>query len=132
MTQPLHSCLTKATIEEGDDIRRSENWLMSRRARLKVMPDALVCGDWTIPYASIDDAVLFRTRNLFIPCYVLRVKADGKIYQFGLNPGRYWSGELPFSVRRERMRLRYSPYSIAVRLALVSSIIYWAWTRFGN
>ncbi len=132
MTKPLHSCMVKATTAEGDDIRRSLNWLMSRRGRLKVMPEALVCGDWTIPYKNIDEAVLFRTRQMFIPCYVLRVKADRTIYQFGLNPSRYWSSDLPFPVRRERIRAEHSPFSIALRFVAVAAIAYWAWIRFGR
>jgi len=121
----LHRCLTKATTAEGNDIRHSYSWVVSRRARLEVWPDRLVCGDWTIPYESIDDAVLFSFRQQFlIPGYILRVRTDRTIYQFGLNWGRFWKGDLPFFVTREKTTLAYSPYSLAVRIALVGYVIW--------
>jgi hypothetical protein len=60
----------------------------------------LECGDWRIPYDAIDEAVLFSTKQMFIPCYVPRAAAGGRIYQFGLNPGLFWRGDLPFPVIR--------------------------------
>ena len=129
MAEVIYSCMTKATTTEGDDIRRSANWLVSRRARLKVISDSLMCGDWTIAYDEIDEAVLFRTSQMFIPCYVLRVRANGAIYQFGLNPGRFWKGELPFPVRRESMKVAYSPFSIVVRLVFFAGLAYWLWSH---
>jgi len=121
----LYKCMTKATTTEGGDICRSFNWVVSRRAMLKVTDEALVCSDWCIPYKDIDEAVLFSISQMFIPGYVLRVQSKGTIYQFGLNWGKFWKGELPFHVRREKARLGYSWYSIAVRIILVVFIIYW-------
>lgn len=130
MSNLLHRCMTKATTAEGDDIRHSLNWVVSRRGSLRVMDDALECGNWRIPYDKIDEAVLFNTRaNFVIPCYVLRVKTEGKIYQFGLNPGKYWRGELPFSARREKLPLQFSWFSITVRVFLLISIGYLLWQR---
>ena len=67
-----------------------------------------------------------------IPVYVLRAKSKGMVYQFGLNPNRYWKGELPFPITRQKMRLGYSTYSIAVRVVLVAIVIYLLWGRFGR
>jgi hypothetical protein len=53
---------------------------------------------------------------MFIPGYILRIRTNSQIYQFGLNSGAFWKGELPFPVRRERIRLKYSPFSILIRL----------------
>ena len=88
--------MVKATTAEDDDIRRSFNWVVARRGILKVMPDSLVCGDWTIPYGQIEDATLFSFWSLFLPGHILRVKAEGKIYQFGLNWNPFWKKDLPF------------------------------------
>ena len=125
MPETLYECMTKATTVEGDDIRYSQNWLMSRRGTLRVTTESLECGDWHISYSDIREAVLFSTRQMFIPCYVLRVRTDVKIYQFGLNPNRFWKGELPFPVQREQ--LRYSRFSIAVRVAWVAAVAYLVW-----
>ena len=122
--------MTKATTAEGNEIRRSFNWVVSRRAILRVFDDALECGDWRIPYDTIDEAVLFSTWSMFIPCYVLRVSTDGTLYQFGLNPGSFWKGDLPFPVTREKLRLQYSWFSILVRISAVAYLIYLAWQYF--
>ena len=126
----LHKCMTKATTAEGDALRRSANWLLSRRTTLEVWSDRLVCGDWVIPYSAMREAVLFSTRQMLIPCYVLRVRTADRTYQFGLNPSRYWSGDLPFAVVRERARLGYSPFSIALRVGAGAYLMYWLWDRF--
>ena len=129
MGELIHKCMTKATTAEGGDIRHSFNWVVSRRGTLRVLSDALECGHWRIPYDSIDEAVLFSTRQMFIPCYVLRVSVDGTLYQFGLNPGSFWKGELPFPVQRETLRLKYSWFSIIVRTIAIAAIAYWIWQR---
>lgn len=130
MSELLHRCITKATTAEGDDIRYSLNWVLARRGTLKVWTDALVCGDWRIPYSEIEEAVLIRTSQMFIPGYVLRVKSHGAIYQFGLNLGRYWTRELPFPVRREKARLGYSRFSIILRVVIIIAIVaYVLWRR---
>jgi len=132
MTELLHRCMTKVTTAEGDDIRYSLNWVISRRGILQVYSDRLVCGDWVIPYDEMDEAVLIRTRQMLIPCYVLRVKSKGRIYQFGLNPGRFWVGPLPFPVERTSAKLSYSWFSIGLRVAIVVGIGYLVWSSFGD
>ena len=122
--------MTKLTTAEGDDIRRSFNWVVSRRGTLKVFDDALECGNFRIPYDTIDEAVLFSTRQMMIPAYVLRVASAGTLYQFGLNPSSYWKGELPFPVARENVRLQYSWFSITARTALVAYAVYFVWKHF--
>ena len=132
MDKPLYRCMTKATTAEGEDLRYSLNWVTSRRAILKVMPDALVCGNWTIPYQEIDEAVLFSVRSMFFPGYLLRVKSQGQIYQFGLNWNPFWKKELPFRIQREKRKLKYSAFSIAIRVILLGYLLYWIWTHFSR
>ena len=127
----LHKCMTKATTAEGDTLRHSQNWVMARRAILQVWSDRLICGDWIIPYDAIREAVLFSIRStFFIPGYILKVRTDDRTYQFGLNAGRFWRGDLPFPVSRERGRLAYSPFSLIVRLVLLGYVIYYVWRHF--
>jgi hypothetical protein len=71
-----------------------------------------MCGDWQVPYAEIEDAVL-----ISIPAWGgpgeqrrLIVRGRGKVYQFVLPRASVWSwkaavdpfwdGPLPFPVRR--------------------------------
>jgi hypothetical protein len=127
----LHNCMTKATTAEGDALRHSQNWVMARRAILQVWSDRLVCGDWTIPHDSIREAVLYSIRSsFFIPGYVLRVRTDDRTFQFGLNAGKFWRGDLPFPVSRERGRLSYSPFSLVIRLIIIGYLLYYVWTQF--
>lgn len=83
-----------------------------------VMPSALVCGNWQIPYDQIDEAVLFFTWNV-LPGFTLRVKSNGMIYQFGVRSNPFWKKEMPFPVARKKGKLGYSAYSIIVRAILL-------------
>jgi hypothetical protein len=121
VTKVLHRCTTKATTAEGDGIRHSFNWAVSRRGILEVRPDALASDDWVIPYSEIDEAILYSVRQMFIPGYVLLVRSRGATYQFGLNWGRFWSRDLPFPARREWARIGYSWYSITVLKVVVDT-----------
>ena len=115
--------MTKGTTAEGENLGRSLNWVVARRGILKVMPDALVCGDWRIPYEQIDEAELFTIRSIF-PGFLLRVRTGDTIYQFGLNWNPFWKKELPFPVTREKVNLKYSIFSIVVRVALLGYAVY--------
>ena len=106
------------------------NWVLSRRGILKVFGDRLECGDWRIPYSDISEAVLYSIRSiLFIPGYVLRIQTKDRTYHFGMNWGAFWKGQLPFAVRREKGKLGYSVFSVAVRLLLLGYLGYllWSW-----
>ena len=127
MSEVLHRCMTKATTAEGDDVRRSLSWVVSRRGFLEIRDDSLVCGDWTIPYADISEAVLFSLRGAIFPGYVLRIKSGNQLYQFGLNSGKFWRGELPFACERESARIGYSWFSTAVRIFLLGYVVYTLW-----
>ena len=129
MEQPLHTCTTKAVIAEGDQLQSGIRWIASRRARLKLYDDRLQCGDWTINYDEIRDAVLasFRSHILRIPGYVLSVRTETKTYHFGLNGRRYWKGELPFPVKRTKSKLRLSVISFLARAVLIGYAIYFVW-----
>ena len=129
MDKPIYKCMTKATTAEGDELRRSFNWVVSRRGTLKVKKDALECGDWRIPFDEIEEAVLFSIWSI-VPGYLLRVKSKGKIYQFGLNWNPFWKKKLPFPVSREKRKLKYSPFSIIVRLILLGYVAYLVWKNY--
>jgi hypothetical protein len=124
--KPLFRGMTKGVIAEGDQLRYSPAWITARRGILKVYPDRLECGDWTISFTEIREAVLSSFRSsIGIPGYVLRVDTADRTYHFGLNGGRYWKGELPFPVRREKAKLRYSAFSLVARAILIALVIYY-------
>ena len=126
--------MTKAVIADGDQLRVGPQWITSRRARLKLYEDQLQCGNWTIAYGDIREAVLARIRTplLRIPGYVLSIRTDANTYHFGLNPGSYWKGELPFPATRTTSKLRLSPFSFLVRALLIGYLAYLAWRWFAS
>jgi len=118
--------MTKAIIADGDQLETGPQWITSRRARLRLFDDHLICGDWNVRYDEIREAVLasFRSPILRIPGYILSVRTATHTYHFGLNGWRYWNGELPFPVTRKRTRLRMSWISIAARVILIGYLAY--------
>jgi len=130
MTGIVYKCWTKAIRGDAGAPRRSARWILSRRAFLEVYPDRIECGDWVIPASEVSDAVLYETRQLFVvPVFVLYIVTAKTTYQFGVNPWVRIAAQLPFDVRRERVRLRTSPFSIALRIALIALLAYWLWER---
>jgi hypothetical protein len=130
MTEPLVRAWAKGTRHEAGPPRYSHNWALARRAPLMVYPDHLQFGDWIIAYRDMTETVLYRSRQMFIPVYVLSVTAMGETYQFGLNPWVLWRRQLPFPVRRESVRLRYSPFSAALRVLMIAWLAYVVWRLF--
>jgi len=130
MCNLLHKCMTKATTAQGEQRRYGPNWVMSRRGALKVFDDHLECGDWRIDYSEITGAVLCSFRSFFlrIPSYILTVETENRTYHFGLNGwGPFWKGDLPFPVQREKGKLGFIWFSIAIRLIIVGWIVYFVW-----
>jgi len=59
----------------------------------------------------------------------LSVDTDKGAYHFGLNPGKFWKGELPFPVTRQKARLRMSPRSVVARVVVIGYLAYLVWRR---
>ena len=122
--KPLHQGMTKAIEGAPEDFGYSPKWITSRRAQLRVFEDRLECGDWTILSSQIEKAELFKTRSGLMPCYILKILTGEQSYQFGLNPSKYWKTELPFPVDRTEGKLKYSKFSVIIRILLVGVIIW--------
>ncbi|MEM6691565.1 MAG: hypothetical protein AAF664_19205 [Planctomycetota bacterium] len=130
MPELLHQCMTKATTAEGDQRKHGPNWVISRRASLKVFEDRLECGDWLVEFSEIDRAVLYSFRSFIfrIPGHVLTIETDKKTYHFGLNGwGPFWKGSLPFDIERENGKLSFTWFSIIVRAVMTAYIAYVVW-----
>lgn len=121
--------MTKGVRGASEEFEYGMSWVTARRSFLSVFHDRLECGDWSIPYHMITQAVLFKTRQMFIPCYILKIRTEESAYQFGLNGNKFWAAELPFPVVRETGRLKYSKFSIALRMILVLALIWYFFFR---
>jgi len=124
MGKVLERFMVKAIKADGEDFKRSSKWVLARRGRLIVKEDEIQMNKWVFPYSEIDEAVLFKTKTLFlITCYILMIKFKGNIYQFGLNPNKFWEGELPFAVNRQEGKTGYSPFSVIIRVVAAIFIL---------
>ena len=126
---PIYRCMTKGVRGAPEDFGYGLKWIMSRRALLKVFHDRLECGDWTIPYSEIEEADLFQTRSGLIPCFILKARTPNNTFQFGLNGNKFWKGDLPFDVTRTEGRLKYSIFSLCLRLALIAGLVWYLFFR---
>ena len=116
--------MTKAIKTDSEEFKRSSKWTFARRGSLVVKDDELQMNDWVFPYTEIDEAVLFKTKTLFfITCYILMIKTKGAIYQFGLNPSKFWEGELPFPATRQTGKTGFSTYSIILRIIAILIVL---------
>lgn len=129
MQEPIYRCLTKGVKGASEAFAYGLSWVTARRSFLSIFHDRLECGNWIIPYGTMTRAVLFETRQMWIPCYILKIQTADACYQFGLNGSKFWAGELPFAVTREAGRLKYSTFSIALRVVLVVALLWYLFSR---
>ncbi len=119
-SEPVYKCWTKATDREPGPPRYSANWITSRRAWLQVFPDRLECGDWRIPATTVQAAILYKVGL----AQVLVLNTQERTYQFGLNPWVRLAEHLPFAYTKERTTMRYSWFSIALRIGVGAYLLY--------
>lgn len=129
MNTPIYKCWTKATDRESGPPRRSHSWATSQRRWFKIFDDRVECGDWRILFRDVRKATGYRTRSLFMPVTVLELQTGERTYQFGFNPWAKPVEHLPIEVEEKRVRLRYSPLSVMVRVAVLMYLAYllWGW-----
>ena len=131
MTEPIYKCWTKITNKESGTPSDSFNWIISRRGWFKVFTDRIECGNWKIPFAEVQEMVVYRGKQMLIPVTVLQIAIPGETYQFGFNPWARPLTYLPISCREEQIKLKYSAFSISFRVIIIFYLIYLAWRKFG-
>lgn len=129
MTEPQFRAWTKAKFGEGGPPKYGTGWATSRRGWLKVFSDRIECGPNVINAEDVQEAVLYEARQWFIPVYVLSVTTSAGTWQFGLNPWTNVAPHLPFPFRRESVQLRYSTFSVLIRLAVFGYLAYVLYRR---
>lgn len=127
MAELKYQCWSKAIQGVQGPPQYSVNWALARRAHFKIFSDRVECGDWVIESADVRNAVLFEARQWFIPVFVLSVETSKQTYQFGFNPWARVDAYLPFEFQREKVRLRYSAFSMGIRIALLAYLAYYVW-----
>ena len=113
------------------DIQRGFDWVVSQRAVILLTEKRIICGKWTIPLDTIVSAQLLKINTLYGGGQVLKVQAaDDKNYQFGMQFNPEWINQEHLPLTFEQGRLKYSVFSITVRLIVVAYILHWLYERF--
>ncbi|MCL6416609.1 hypothetical protein MIB92_13195 [Aestuariirhabdus sp. Z084] len=126
-----YQCYCKATNRESKEPRYSHNWVSAKRARFKVFDDRIECGNWTIAYSEIQAAHLYRAKQLFIPVNVLQLVTGSGSFQFGFNPWANPFRHLGVEYSETQIALGHSPYSISIRILLLTCLGYLAGQHMG-
>lgn len=124
MTEAIQIAFVKATNKEKGEPKYSHNWTLAKRTFFKVYTDRIEVGNWIIPFNEIKDIVLFRTKQMFIPVYVLNIQTEEENYQIGFNPWVDPTRNIPLNVRHKDVQMTYSTYSVVVRVAVVAYLAY--------
>jgi len=117
--------------ETNQDIQHGVDWVTSQRAIIVLTENKIICGKWTIPLDTILEAQLIKFNSLFGSGQVLKIHTkDEKNYQFGMQLNSEWTNQQIFPLTLEKGQIKYSFFSIMVRLILIGYIIYWIYKRF--
>ncbi len=127
-----YRCSCRALDTEGDRVRFTHRWLFAFRGELCLTDSAIECGNWTLLYKDILDAVIYESPHSPIAA-VLVILCAGRTYQFQLlssSPWYYvldpfWHRQVLFPVRFKRLNIRdylSDKYSLRVTLLTCSGI----------
>jgi len=108
--------LCKAIFDCPATANVGPEWVTSKRCLLKVSVDALTAAAVTIPFEMIRRAHIRIVPSAlrFMAC-ILTIETDETTHHFGLTYSRFWRGDLPFEVTREKVvRETPQPHPVAV------------------
>ncbi len=125
---------SKGIVTEGDqEIRRGANWVVSQRAVVLLTDKRIICGKWTIPLDTIASAQMIRFKSTFSRGQVLKIQTeDGKNYQFGMQYNPEWAQQQVLPLAYEDSRMKYSTFSVIVRIIAFASLILWLFELIAN
>jgi hypothetical protein len=118
---------SKGIMTKGDkDIRRGAGWVTSQRAVILLSDKRIKCGQWDIPLDHITSSELIKINTTFGPGQVLKLSTkDQHHFQFGMQMNSEWTEQTVLPLTLAEGKLKYSLFSIAVRLFLLGYLIYW-------
>ena len=119
---------SKGVITQDDQaIQHGFHWVTSQRAVIMLTDKRIVCGKWTIPLDAITAAQLIKYGS----AHVLKIQTkDGANYQFGMQVNPEWTNQHILPLLPEKERVKFSLYSIIMRLILLGYICYYLYSRF--
>lgn len=113
---------TKGRKVKSNEVAQYElGWTTARRGVVMLTAKELVCGDWAIPIANIQQATLLHISGGSI----LKISTkDGLHYQFGMQRNPEWEQQKLFPLNIEEGALRFSKTSLIIRLLILLWIAY--------
>lgn len=118
---------SKGIMTKGDsDVKRGFDWVTSQRAVVLLSDKRIKCGQWNIPLEDIASSELVKINTTFGSGQVLKITTkDQNNFQFGMQMNREWTDQTVLPLNLEKGKLKYSLFSVAVRLILLGYVIYW-------
>lgn len=118
---------SKGILTKGErSIVRGFDWVTSQRAVLLLTDKRIKCGRWDIPIDKIADAKLVKFNSTFGTGQVLKIRTtDDDNFQFGMQMNHEWTAQKVLLLTSEKGKLKYSLFSIIIRIILVAYAIYW-------
>ena len=115
----------------NQEIQRGFDWVTSQRAVVLLTDKKIVCGKWSIPLDTISSVQLVKINSFLGGGQVLKVQTvDGENYQFGMQINSEWETQQVLTLTVEAGQVKYSVFSIFVRVLLVGYLGYWIYIRF--
>jgi hypothetical protein len=116
---------------DSQEIKRGLDWAVSQRAIILLTDKKVICGKWTIFLEDIATAQLLKINSLLGGGQVLRIQTkDNKNYQFGMQLNPEWTTQKTLPLSLERVKVKDSPFSLAVRIIAIGYLIYWLYESF--
>ncbi|AUP80548.1 hypothetical protein [Flavivirga eckloniae] len=118
---------SKGIMTKGNtEIKRDFGWVNSQRAVVLLTDKRIKCGKWDIPLDNISSAQLVKINTTFGSGQVLKITTkDQNNFQFGMQMNREWIEQSVLPLTLEKGKLKFSLFSIAIRIFLVGYFIYW-------
>ena len=113
--------------KNNQDIQNGANWVTSQRAVILLTDRNIICGKWKISLETISTAKLYRYGS----GQVLKIQtSDGTNYQFGMQINPEWTNQEILPLTLENVKVKYSLFSIIVRLMAIGGLVFWLYKRF--
>jgi hypothetical protein len=118
---------SKGIMTHSDQaITRGIDWVTSQRAVVILTDKRIRSGKWNIPIENIEQARLLKIGSLFGAGQVLKIQTkDNQHFQFGMQLNPEWTNQQILPLTLEKGEVRYSIFSIIVRVIAVGYLIYW-------
>ncbi len=125
--QILAADASKSIVTSTNErVQRGFDWVNSQRAVVILTDKRIICGKWIIPLETIISAELIKIGS----GQVLKIHTkDNRHYQFGMQYSPEWINQQFLPLKYSEGKIKYSTFSIIIRMIVIGYIIYWIYAR---